>query len=131
MSVSLSELYCETFGEDYGIPVTLSKQARPYGVMEDGTTACNFWFYGSLWVSYTMDKEKLTIGERNLTLQRMKDGLQAYVDGLSEEALFGNARELLEKEGARLAKKLSGDQMKLTCKVQMVDMCRDGAEYAD
>lgn len=131
MSVSLSELYCETFGEDYGIPVTLSKQARPYGEMDDGTTACNFWFYGSLWVSYTMDKEKLTIGERNLTLQRMKDGLQAYVDGLSEEALFGNARELLEKEGARLAKKLSGDQMKLTCKVQMVDMCRDGAEYAD
>lgn len=132
MSVSLSELYCEKFEEDYGIPVTLSKQARPYGEMDDGTTAYDFWFYGSLWVSYTMDKEKLTVGERNAALQKMKDGLQAYVDGLSEEQLFGgDARGLLEKEGARLAKKLSDDMMKLTCKVQMVDMCRNGEEYVD
>lgn len=132
MSVSLSELYCEKFGEDYGIPVTLVKQARPYSVMDDGMPAYNFWFCGSLWISYTMSKENLTVGERNAALQKMKDGLQAYVDGLSEEQIFcGDARKLLKEEGERLAKKLSGEKMTLMCEVQMVEMCRDGAEYVD
>ena len=76
-----------------------------------------------------MSKENLTVGERNAALQKMKDGLQAYVDGLSEEQIFcGDARKLLKEEGERLAKKLSGEKMTLMCEVQM---CRDGAEYVD
>ena len=129
MSVSLSELYCEKFGEAYGVPATLVKQARPYGADADGETAYSFRFVGNIWISYTMDKERLTIEERNRTLQAMKDGLQAYVDELSEEALAGgDARKLLEKQSAKLAKMLSGDTMKLTCEVQSVEGNRDGEE---
>lgn len=123
MSVSLSELYCEVFGETYGIASTLSKLERPYDEPQGDETIYAFAFFVNGWISYTIDEpELLTVEARNRALQAMQNGLQSYVDGLSEEELMSaDIERKLVKKGEELAGKLSTDRMKIWYEVQLVE----------
>lgn len=75
ISFSSHELYCGHMGEEFTFNMSLSKQSRPCGYLdEDGETVYDFTCFVEVDVAYSINAPKLvTVAERNKALLTFKE----------------------------------------------------------
>ncbi|MDE6960197.1 MAG: hypothetical protein K2P27_04980 [Lachnospiraceae bacterium] len=104
-------------GEIYYEQVERSEVFGIGGQVNKDTSSEEFRFSGTYWLQYEApDPLALTIGERDDVLRAMNEGLQAYVDSLSEaEIMEGSIKTMLAQKAEELAEQLSTDRIRLSC----------------
>ena len=131
-TISSHELYCEHMGEEVTFFMPLSKQSSPCDYLDDeGETVYDFTCFVEANVAYSINAPKLvSVAERDKALLTFKEGMQNYLNGLSEEEIVGSdIKKMLKTKSAELADSLSTENMKLSpCDIYMIEIHNAGTE---
>lgn len=136
LNASLDEVYCEMLNDEAGFECRvkrLEKTATPLNDEErsilEAEPIYDFQFFASCYVHYQVIDQALTVGERDVMLKSLRDGLQNYVDTLEEDEIInGDVKELLEKKAEELAGNLDKEKIVLDFDVQSISVAGDGIE---
>ncbi len=113
-------------GEEVTFFMPLSKQSSPCDYLDDeGETVYDFTCFVEANVAYSINAPKLvSVAERDKALLTFKEGMQNYLNGLSEEEIVGSdIKKMLKTKSAELADSLSTENMKLSpCDVYMIEI---------